>query len=171
MITPDPQMHFDPEPQLDEEEIVEEQEYVAAETARAVQEPEIVEFPQRAEATWAGAARSSAPPASAEGLRRESSRPPTMQRIEMPVVEPEPLMASPVEPAVPAPAPPRFEFFRRERPAFMSRFESIETGPEVHETTSTTTTAAVEPEPAKPEPPKDDIDIPAFLRRERKLFQ
>jgi len=81
-------------------------------------------------------------------------------------------MATPVEPATPTPAPPRFEFFRRERPAFMSRFESIsETGPEVVETSSINTTTATEPEPAKPEPPKDDIDIPAFLRRERKLFQ
>lgn len=187
MITPDPQMHFDAEL---EEEILEEEEeeveFFAAETHRApeparivVSEPEIVEFPQRADAAWAGATRQSAPPASAETLRRESARqperttlPPSPQRLEMPVVEPEPLMAEPVEPAVPTPAPPRFEFFRRERPAFMSRFESIsETGPEILEATSTNTTAVVDSTPAKPEPPKDDIDIPAFLRRERKLFQ
>jgi cell division protein FtsZ len=149
-----------PEPRIVEEVVEDEVDIVVEEPRMATAEPEIVELPQRAEATWAGA-RQSAPPISAETLRR----PPMMP-------EPEPLMAAPIEPASPTPAPPRFEFFRRERPAFMSRFESIsDGGPEVVETSSTTATQTVEPEPAKPEPPKDDIDIPAFLRRERKLFQ
>ncbi len=173
ILTSDPQMHFQEEM---EEIIEEEEEYFIPETAATLGEPEIIELPSRNE-SWAGQARQAAAPISAETLRRESLRPPeraTLARPETNVVEPEPLMASPVEPPTPTPtpAPPRFEFFRRERPAFMSRFESIsETGPEVVETSFVNTTTATEPEPAKPEPPKDDIDIPAFLRRERKLFQ
>ncbi len=173
MITPDPQMKFEPVI----EEIEEEEEEYFVETAETfVDEPEILEIPQRAEATWAGAPRLSTPPASAETLRREPvrapERPAPAPRLDTPVVEPEPLIGTPVEAAAPTPAPPRFEFFRRERPAFMSRFESIsETGPEVVEASSTPSAPAPEPEPVKPEPPKDDIDIPAFLRRERKLFQ
>jgi cell division protein FtsZ len=180
MITPDPQMRFEEE--IVEETVEEEVAFYVEEVPQAP-EPEIIELPQRAEATWAAAtARQSNPPVSAETLRRDAVRqPPPMPasaRIETPVVEPEPLLGTPVPPAAAPsapPAPPRFEFFRRERPAFMSRFESIsESGPEVVEASSTTQTSYPEPpppEPAKPEPPKDDIDIPAFLRRERKLFQ
>ena len=149
MITPDPQMLFEEEP---DEELVAEEE-LFSEDNEAGEIPEILELVQRAEASWAASAPQAAP--------RQA------------VVEPAPLIVTPVEPAMPVtPDPPRFEFFRRERPAFMSRFESIsESGPEVVETTSTTAPPKAEPEPAKPEPPKDDIDIPAFLRRERKLFQ
>lgn len=179
-ITPDPQMGFNEEV---EEEIQDEEEFFTlrqpAEEPRIVmEEPEIIELPpvgRRAEATWASAGRPSAPPASAESLRRQPEAPPERTTLPPPVprmAAPESLMAEVVQPAVPAPAPPRFEFFRRERPAFMSRFESIaETGPEIMEAASVHTTNSPEPEPAKPEPPKDDIDIPAFLRRERKLFQ
>jgi cell division protein FtsZ len=168
ILTPDPQMRFDAE--LDEEIVEDETDFFATGLDEAEEdEPEIVELPQRTEPTWAPIARQPAPPIPAETLRREPIPPPLPQS---PVVEPAPLMATPVEPAVPTPAPPRFEFFRRERPAFMSRFESIaETGPEVVETTSTTAPAPEPEPPAKPEPPKDDIDVPAFLRRERKLFQ
>ncbi|MBY0506265.1 MAG: cell division protein FtsZ [Bryobacteraceae bacterium] len=159
MLTPDPHMRFQPVEVVEEEE-----EYFEAETLEAVpDEPEIVELPLRPEPTWAKPVM--------ETPRREPERvtPP-------PIPQPEPLMATPVEPAAPTPAPPRFEFFRRERPAFMSRFESIaESGPEVVEANSASSSVnepeLPKPEPAKPEPPKDDIDIPAFLRRERKLFQ
>ena len=174
ILTSDPQMRFQAEP--DEEEVVEE-EFFASQVE--MEEPEIIELPSRSEPAWAVSARQAPSPISAETLRRESVRRESLrQPVSSPpplpnsVPQPEPLMATPVEPATPTPAPPRFEFFRRERPAFMSRFESIsETGPEVVETSSINTTTATEPEPAKPEPPKDDIDIPAFLRRERKLFQ
>jgi len=174
ILTSDPQMRFQAEP----EEMMEEQ-FFASELEVKIEEPEIIELPSRSEPAWAASARQAPSPISAETLRRESVRQPALTPPSLPnsVPQPEPLMATPVEPATPTPAPPRFEFFRRERPAFMSRFESIsESGPEVVETSSVNTTAATEPEfgkpePGKPEPPKDDIDIPAFLRRERKLFQ
>ena len=151
ILTPDPQMRFE----ADEPEEVEE-EYFISETEIVVEEPPIVELP-RAEPAWAAPMR--------ETLRQP-------ERSDTPVVQPEPLMATPVVPASPTPAPPRFEFFRRERPAFMSRFESIsETNNDVVEATSVNTTTEPQPAPAKADPPKDDIDIPAFLRRERKLFQ
>ena len=196
ILTSDPQMRF--QAQAEEEEVVEE-EFFASQAEVEIEEPEIIELPIRSEPAWAAAARQvperqvperqvperQAPsPISAETLRRESARqaPGTPPPLPAFVPQPEPLMATPVEPATPTPAPPRFEFFRRERPAFMSRFESIsETGPEVVETSSVNTTTATEPESGKPElgkpesgkpePPKDEIDIPAFLRRERKLFQ
>jgi cell division protein FtsZ len=72
-----------------------------------------------------------------------------------------PPVASPVVEAIPVEPPPqpRYEFFRRERAAFASRFEFDD-----------------DPRPASGPPPEipikeDDVEIPAFLRRERKLFQ
>ena len=70
------------------------------------------------------------------------------------VLIPEPMMeetATPIEPApTPAPMPVPFELFHREPPP---------------------ATASAAPAPAPEPPPTDDLEIPAFLRRERRFFR